>query len=138
MAGSPPPLSAKLGESLERTLVPLVRRFDEQLGTVSDSQDVLLRRLDSIAAAIEGFDEKIKAQPSYAEYADKIARLRARVGGITSSLSTIHKRLDNIEAMAQKKRQARQAAAAGGSGSQFSAKQGGGGSLAIDSESTAI
>ena len=37
-----------LGKGLESTLVPLVRRFDDQLGLVSDSQDGLLKRLDSI------------------------------------------------------------------------------------------
>ena len=41
-------MATMLGEGVERTLVPLVRRFDAQLGLVSDSQDALLKRLDTV------------------------------------------------------------------------------------------
>ena len=57
--------------------------------------------------AIESFDERLKAQPNFSEYADKVARVRSRVATLGSSLDTIQKRLESTEALALKKHQVR-------------------------------
>ena len=60
-----------LGEGVERTLVPLVRRFEAQLGLVSDSQDALLNRLDTSSAPLP---------PRFVEVAEEVRRANGRGG----------------------------------------------------------
>ena len=95
------PVTTALSDGLITLLTPLVGKCNTGIQQALDSQALLSKQIDRVAAELQAFLGASQL-PSFAPYSQRLAEVRRRTAVASTTLQQINARLARLEAMAER------------------------------------